>query len=272
MESHIGDNDFVTRREMLEMHQLQMLSVASMYELWGGKGRSGSAKALVDFFFGVVRISKPSTFLECGAKKAEASIRARKLLPDARIVAFEASPENYKAFSTTRGFVENNIEYRHQALNDRAGTVTFNIRRKMNGEPINHTGANSILLRTADNVEYDHYEVPCIALDDEFGVENETFALWIDVEGASKQVISGGQKTLSKANAVLIEVEDYYAWEEQWTTDTVVQNLYNLGLVPVARDFEYNGQYNILFIRDTVLKDREVRRNIEYFHSVLARK
>lgn len=271
MKTNSNDQIFATREEMLELHQLQMLSTASLYQLWGGKGRAASAKALVDFFFGVVRISAPDLFLECGAKKAEASLRAREILPNSRIVAFEASPENYAAYSKTRGFEENNIEYRHQALNDHVGTVTFNIRRKMNGEPINHTGANSILLRTADNVEYDHYTVPCTALDNEFK-DDATAAMWIDVEGASQQVISGGLNTLSKATTVLIEVEDYAVWEGQWTTDIVVAKFYELGLIPVARDFEYNGQYNILFIRDTVLKNREVRRNIEYFYSVLAKK
>src|SRR3546814_9123098 len=58
----------------------------------------------------------------------------------------------------------------------------------------------------------------------------------------------------------------------QWTSGQVISNLFDLDLIPVARDFEYNGQYNILFIRKKLLSNREVRRNMEYFYSRLAKK
>src|SRR3546814_17661040 len=99
-----------SRDDLLALHELHLLSSASLYTLWNGNGRELSTKALVDCFFGVVRIAQPSLFVEAGAKKAEASVRAREILPGARIVAFEASPENSAAYSKQSDFKNQPIE------------------------------------------------------------------------------------------------------------------------------------------------------------------
>jgi FkbM family methyltransferase len=261
---------FATHDDILRLHQIQMLSAASHYRLWNGDGRNASAKALDELFFGLVRITRPSVFIECGAKKAEASLRVRQLLPKAQIVAFEASPDNFKTYSESIDFNKHNIDYRHQAVSDHSGVVEFQIRHKIAGRKTGgNSGGNSILTRKDKISEYETHTVSCISLDTEFA-NAPSCALWIDVEGASKQVICGGLKTLSNASIVKIELEDYKCWKGQWTADVVSRKLYKLGLVPVARDFEYKGQYNIVWVNKQLIHNQVLRRNLEYFYSVLS--
>ena len=48
----------------------------------------------------------------------------------------------------------------------------------------------------------------------------------------------------------MIEVEDQPVWQNQWLVGQVVEFLYQLGLVPVARDFEWwPDNYNRLYTR-----------------------
>ena len=52
----------------------------------------------------------------------------------------------------------------------------------------------------------------------------------------------------------MVEVEEQPFWgSEHWLRRQVVSYLFDLGLVPVARDFEYRYQYNILFVRAELL-------------------
>lgn len=263
-----------TRTDLIAMHEVQMLTTASIFKLWGtSHQRKASNKALVELFFGMVRILQPSVFIEAGAKKADTSIRARKVLPEARIVAFEASPDNYAIYSKTEPHAENRVEYLHFALSDREGTIDFNIRTSVAGNAVwEHSGANSILARTDDSTEYKTVAVPSRRLDDLF-VDCGSCAMWVDVEGASKQVLTGAKETLRKAQVAIVEVEDHEIWEGQWKAGEVIGAMMDAGLVPIARDFEYKGQYNVVFLhRDVFVGNRDIRQNIEFFFSELVKR
>ncbi|RVH21425.1 FkbM family methyltransferase [Sinorhizobium meliloti] len=263
-----------TRADLVAMHELHMLSSSHFYTLWGDNHqRKGSNKALVELFFGLVRITQPELFIEAGAKMGDTSIRARGVLPEARIVAFEASPENYELYSKTQPHAENRVEYVHYALSDREGTIDFNIVVSSKGEAApKNSGANSILPRSDKSTEYKTVAVPTKRVDDFFpGIKS--CAMWVDVEGASKQVLSGSAETLSKCKVAIVEVEDYQKWAGQWRAANVIETMMNAGLVPVARDFEFKGQYNIVFLRSDVFgESRDIRQNIEFYYSTLVKR
>lgn len=263
-----------SRAEVIDLHELQMLATSHFYNLWGDDNqRNSTNKALTELFFGLVRITQPKLFIEAGAKMADTSIRVRSILPDARIVAFEASPENHALYSKTVQHEKHRVEYLHYALSDREGTIDFNIRVAAKGEPVpQNSGANSILVRSEPSTEYKKVAVPTKPLDDFFS-DADTCALWVDVEGASKQVLTGASKTLSKALVAIVEVEDYEIWEGQWRAAKVIETMMDAGLVPIARDFEFKGQYNIVFLRkDVFATSREIRQNIEFFYSTLVKR
>lgn len=263
-----------TRADLIALHELQMLAPSHFYSLWEDKThRKASNKALVELFFGMVRIIQPKLFIEAGAKMADTSIRARGFLPNARIVAFEASPINYEMYSKTQPHAKNRVEYVHYALSDQEGSIEFNMRVAAGGKAIpGNSGANSILVRSDASTEYQKVKVPTKRLDDYFP-DIENCALWVDVEGASKQVLSGAAKTLSKAVVAIVEVEDYEIWAGQWRADKVIGAMWDAGLIPIARDFEFKGQYNIVFLRREVFAaSRDIRQNIEFFYSTLTKR
>ena len=78
--------------------------------------------------------------------------------------------------------------------------------------------------------------------------------MWVDVEGACGLVLPGARDLLAKTAVLMIEVEEQQFWgAEHWLREQVVSYLFDLGLVPVARDFEYRYQYNIVFVRAELL-------------------
>ncbi|NOV21639.1 FkbM family methyltransferase [Ensifer adhaerens] len=263
-----------TRSDIIALHELHMLSASHFYTLWGDTNqRKASNKAIVELFFGLVRITQPDIFIEAGAKMADTSVRARGVLPNARIVAFEASPENYELYSRTQPHAENCVEYVHCALSDREGTIDFNIVVSQNDEPVpKNSGANSILPRSDKSAAYTTVAVPTMQIDN-FFPENKPCAMWVDVEGASKQVLNGSAKTLKKCAVAIVEVEDYQKWAGQWRAADVIGTMMDAGMVPVARDFEFKGQYNIVFLRHEVFaKNRDIRQNLEFFYSTLVKR
>jgi FkbM family methyltransferase len=235
---------------------LAMLGTAVNYDLDQKSERIRSAKTLVRFFFHLVKILDIDLFVEAGAKEASSSRRAKRFLRGGRVVAFEANPYTYRRFS-----VENEgsgIEYLNLALTDHAGPISFNVLRDDEGTP-RADGQSSILKRNRGRDQergFDEVTVDGVTLD--AFLANYEFlnaAIWMDVEGACKFVLSGASETLSKTSVLIIEVEDRPFWgEDHWLRERVVSHLYDLGLVPVARDFEYEYQYNIVFVRAELLK------------------
>jgi FkbM family methyltransferase len=254
---------------LVRLHDLQMRATAAQYDLWSGDGRVRSTKALADLFFGVTRTLQPDTFVEAGAKTAEVSLRARGLCPAARVVAFEANPYNHQLYSEQFQHEKKSVEYVHSALTDVPGEITFNIVSRRNGADVKrNTGANSILERSDDGVEYERVTVPATTLDAFLNDPGRT-VLWVDVEGASQQVLAGAERVLTQADAILIELEDKASWKGQWTSNDAMVYLYERGLTPVARDFEYRSQHNVLFLSDRALNNADIGLNLEYYYSSL---
>jgi FkbM family methyltransferase len=248
---------------------LQLLSLATNYNLKDRKERKRSVAAARRLFFGIVRVTKPALFIEAGAERAEASRLVKaKYAPDSRVVAFEANPYVFDRFRQEYDFERAGVDYRHQALSNTKQDVTFYIRTGIDGNPRDKTlGQSSILKRMDPTTEYEQVKVSADSLDNFFRDSPEkTCALWIDVEGANRQILEGAEETIKKAICLQIEVEDLARWEGQWLSGDVTAYMLDRGMIPVARDFEYRSQYNILFVRDDVLQRSAVRRQIEDFH------
>jgi hypothetical protein len=126
-------------------------------------------------------------------------------------------------------------------------------------------GQNSILRRVEPNTTYEEVKVRAVRLDDYFSTAPEC-CLWIDVEGSTGKVISGGAKLLERTQALMVEVEDRAIWQGQWLSGQVLEFLYDLGLTPVARDFEWwpNG-YNVVCLRNSLMSRAELRLAVEKF-------
>lgn len=237
---------------------------ASLFDLSNVEDRRYSHAALVDFFYDLQSFIRPKTFIEFGAFDAGFSRKVRTLHPHSKVIAFEANPYNFKHFTSSFNFEENNIEYNHLAISDKDhGSISFQIQRKRSGveaSPIK--GDDSLLKRNVSdahevykNIEYETVTVDTMTLDGffndaQFGLDD--FGAWIDVEGALQSALAGASKTLARTHSLIVEVEEKPFWSGQWLASDVEQFLAGLGFSPVARDFEFEHQYNMVFVKDAV--------------------
>jgi FkbM family methyltransferase len=253
---------------ILLSRDLAMLGTASKYNLDDPAEMARSCRDLSRLFFHIAKILDVDLFIEAGAKDAASSRRARRLLDPKRVVAFEANPFTHKRFAAVNGG-ESGVEYIHMALSETPGTVTFNVLRTDDGTP-RADGQASLLKRENEKSKgFVEVTVDATTLDDYFtGHEYDRSAIWVDVEGAARPVLSGGTAVLERAAVVMIEVEDRAFWgAEQWLCPDVVSYLYDRGLVPVARDFQSRYQYNIVFVRTDLLAVDRVRWALTLFTS-----
>jgi len=241
-----------------------LFGTAAFYDLESKAERAQSVAHLEHFFFRACRETKPDLFVEAGAKDATSSRRARRYLPDARIVAFEANPLNYERFST-RENGRLNVEYVHCALTGSDGDVTF-IMRADDGSP-RSDGQGSLLTRT-DGSQGRPVTVKAARLDTHF--PSNTFnscAIWIDVEGATRDVLAGATGIMPNVSLMFIEVEDRQYWAGQWLSGDVLKFCHSHGLVPIARDFQSRYQYNLLLVRRSMLRHPQFRNVWANYHS-----
>jgi len=236
--------------------------LASNYDLSKKSERLRSVKNLEKLFFRIIADISPDLFLEAGAKDARTSIRARRHLPNSRIIAFEANPYTFNRYSKVLNSKNLGIEYLHLALSNKQKFIDFNV-PLVDGFP-STAGHGSILESdSASKVE----SVKAVRLDQFFSYSSfSSAAIWMDVEGATKQVLLGSENILYKVDALFIEVEDSKFWNGQWLAKDVFRMLYKYNFIPLARDFQSRYQYNIIFIK----KDLYWRARIRYFFTMFA--
>ena len=241
----------------LDSYDLQLLATASAFNLAEKSDRARSVRLLEHLFFRICRELNPSLFIEAGAKNATTSIRARRYVSDCRIVAFEANPLNYRRFAPSPALATSRVEYVHNALSDRAGRIEF-LTTARDGEPV-ADGQGSILKRKSgeDGVAF---KVEAVRLDKFFSARSySSCCMWVDVEGVTREVLSGSSGLMKSVCAVFIEVEDRTVWDGQWLSRDVMTFMLKHELIPVARDFQSRHQYNVIFIKRALLSHPATR-------------
>jgi FkbM family methyltransferase len=245
--------------------------LATCFDLLDPEERGRSARLLAGFYSDLVTAIKPEVVAEIGAFDASFSREIKRRLPDTHAIAFEANPYNYETFAPDA--VAAGVEYVHTAVSDSAGFATFNIIASHGDQQFARVkGVDSLLQRTFTGVTYEQVAVPATTADIVFG--QSRFAtgrvcLWIDVEGAIEKVLRGATQTLYKAQSIMVEVEDYAQWEGQWLSANVDAVLAEYGFFPIARDFEYEHQYNVIYVKTEVTSNFWYDQHLTQFFSAL---
>lgn len=214
-------------------------------------GRSAKSVELLDeVFMELVTKSDPcARFIEAGAFNGETSRLVQRCLPNTNVYAFEANPYNYQHFKPL--FADSNANYIHLALANHNNEVEFKVHTDIQGTTMPKIkGNDSLLSRSDEGVSYEHIKVKCTTLDDYFAdnISCKT-AMWIDLEGAAYEALLGASQLLKSVNVLKIEVEDRQFWENQKLSGDIIKLLSTHGFVQLMRDYEYDGQYNILFCK-----------------------
>jgi FkbM family methyltransferase len=248
---------------------LGLLRTAALFDLSTVDGRKDSVAALRGLYYHLHEILEPRTAFEIGAKEATYSRTVRKLLPRCRAVAFEANPFVFAKERKRSDPRKDRVDYRHMAVAASTGTTKFFVQTVRGGKPMKRTvGSNSLMARLGD-VETMEVEVPCTRIDDFLTTKRFKLPLtaWIDVEGAIGEVLPGMESVLDQFMMVFCEVEERAFWEGQWTWPTVHAFMRERGFHPVARDFEYDGQNNVLFLRDDIVHRADVRQALIAYYA-----
>jgi len=197
------------------------------------------------------------TTLEIGAFNASFSRGVRNRFPVARAVAFEANP--FVAAEYGPALRALGVDYRHQAIAAEEGVLSLKIPigfYQHREGPVNPVGS---LIERAGSVAVHRVEVPAAALDDVVardGIEGP-YVLWVDVEGGQRELLAGASRTLQETLAIYIEVETAEFFVGQARMGEVLSALRAHGFIPVARDIESKGQFNVLLTRKELLAEQD---------------
>lgn len=201
---------------------------------------------LAEHYYEVVRLLPIESSIEVGAFDAEYSRRMLEINSEIRIVAFEASPYVHSRFI---GEMPAEIRYENIAISDRAGTASLELQLEYSDQ--SQIGNNSIK-RRKEAKQYGYVDVPCDCLDN-VCPELGAISLWIDAEGASREVLQGAVATLSKTLAIFIETEHRELWMGQWTHRDVERFLSAQGFSLIRMAEQYPYQTNCIFVRNSHL-------------------
>ncbi len=262
-------SDAAIRTAALDAADMAMIATACCYDLTDAEDMRRSVDELSHLFYQLSKVIEPDLFVEAGAKDAGSSRRARRRLDPKRIVAFEANPYTYKRFRPGFDKKPDGVEYLHLALSDSPGSVTFNVNLTEDGRPISD-GQGSLLKHSQKATSaLTEVTVDATTLDTFFADHPFTCcACWVDVEGASRNVLTGGRALFERAGTVIIEVEDRQVWPDQWLRKDVVDFFADCGMIPVARDFQSRYQYNVVFVRESLFQTlHTLRWRLETYHS-----
>jgi len=255
-------------KEILLNH---LVMQSALYDLPSEKERQRSNTELANLFGNIIANSNIDSFFEIGALNAEFSMFIKDHVKN--VVAFEASPRNYKNAKDSLS----DIEYLKMAVSDIDGEVEFNIATSTkSGSGAINVGADSMMSRIDNqDIIYNVNKVPSTKLDTFIKNkkwDNQTNALWIDVEGASFKVLSGAENTLANTKVIFIEMEQSTFWKDQALVDEINKILCNKNFVPIARDFEYENQFNVVYVSEDILYSSAVDISLQMFYAGIVTK
>ncbi len=227
-----------------------------------------SNHALNALFMKLLISVKPAWFLDIGANDGAAARVIKKIQPACEVWAFEANPQIHSKFAPL--FAGTGANYVNLAISEKSGPIQFFAPRTLSRavvdgeiidraavEPID-TGKTSMYKRT-ENSTYQEFTVEGVRLDDfvalrDVPLNGRKIALWIDVEGAAFEVLSGATAALSAVSIILVESENHEFWQNQKQCGDIASLLIAAGFVPVARDREYGDkQFNTVFLHQSFL-------------------
>jgi FkbM family methyltransferase len=196
-----------------------------------------SNQELVEKFINLQKIIKPDVSIEIGAHEAKFSKAMSNIIED--VWAFEANPHVYDFFYPIK-----NVKYLNKAVSNIDGKIKF----FMQQHESNTVGNNSIIKRN-ENIDYNVIDIESISLNNNFK-KYKNICLWIDCEGASKEVLIGASEILKNVSTIFIEVENYQFWENQWLFKDLSEYLNLHDFILFAKDLEYGlNQHNCIFIK-----------------------
>lgn len=204
----------------------------------------------------LLKVFKPDLVCDVGSMDASDALRFRKILPQSRILAFEANPLNVFGMEKDKRLGSASIELVQRAVWNSEGSVNFYVEKleqNHKGEDIRR-GISSIRLREGDSLGWTRVVVPSVRLDTFLGrMESSpaSVALWIDVEGCGFEVLEGAEGIIKTIQLIHVEVETRPFWTGQKLAFQVVEwaRQHDFKILGRGRNEE---QYDLVLIREAL--------------------
>jgi len=162
------------------------------------------------WFLKVLRPLGVDVVCDIGSLNGADALQFRRVAPAARVLAFEANPENVRLMQAAEPLMRGRIEVFPLAVLDRNGPVEFFVVDAPDPAVLARRGMSSIYARTTPGQEGRPVRVQGTRLDDflkEQQAADGTLALWIDAEGAAGEVLAGAKGILDRVLAIHVELE-----------------------------------------------------------------
>jgi FkbM family methyltransferase len=215
-----------------------------------GQRSAHRVNAVRELYYKVLVELRISKHLEIGSMHADASRRFMQANPLGKAIAYEAAPRNYeKALAKP---CPSGMRIVNSAIGSMSGTASFFV---PNDDTFEQWG--SLRRRLVQPVDVTEIAVPMVTLEEaaeDFRLAGgkRDLAIWMDVEGAALEVLESGLKTLgTHVSALYLELCDDHIYENGGNALEVLELLISLGFVPVARDNQFKGAWNILLLHES---------------------
>lgn len=214
-------------------------------KLW----RLRSVALLADLFHDLCDVVDAEWLIECGAHAAEASVRFVATDERRRAIALEANPFTFAAMTASAAAPR--LTVLSEGVAAVPGRMLLTI--PSDGSEAPTPSVASFLVPAAraglSTVEVAVDVTTLDVLQQRFDITGRV-ALWIDVEGMSREVLEGGARILTEGVVLLVlEAETASFWTDGGSFDDADRLVRSAGLEPLARDSQQDGQFNMIYVR-----------------------
>lgn len=207
----------------------------------------------------LLKFLKPDLICDVGSMDGSEALWFSRLLPNARVVLFEANPVNFWTIARRAEVARRGIVLVDKAVWRENGPLSFFVENPCgpSGEAKHLRGISSTRPRRNQDESRGNVQVTveAVRLDshlDSLAAASATVALWIDVEGASHEVLEGVRGLADRLVLLHLEVETREFWRGQKLKQDVLALGRNLGFVPLARG-RTEEQHDVVLVQQKVL-------------------
>jgi FkbM family methyltransferase len=246
------------------------IAIASELDLASTKSDEHSAKALTEIFIELINNHNVQNLFEIGSHDGASARNLIENSPTLYVYSAEANPLIHEKYAEINSGVRHN--YRNICIGESNGKAVLRIptrlSRVFNGNELvsqdheeqEETGKSSLLYRD-ELADYVEMSVEQETLDEfvrshlrNWEITTRDAALWIDVEGAQRQVLSESTLALERMSMVFIEMEGFPFWKNGISHFELLSLLEKHGFHPVSRDYEYgNYQFNVILLHESLI-------------------
>lgn len=204
-----------------------------------------------DFLFQLfIWFFSPELICDIGSLDGESSLLLRKIAHNAKIIAFEANPENYNEMRSNEKLISNRIEIENKAVLNKEGIIKFFIEKTSKKESY-RKGISSTKQRVNNSLGHKEISVESTRLDTfirKLKIKPNSVALWIDVEGASYEVLETIENIKNIINFIHVEVETIPIWRDQKLKHDIEMLMRKFDFIIIAEGDNRNIQHDLVFL------------------------